>query len=167
MYLILMMGANFEAGRITSEANVGRWHIEEVRPRLPGRPLTSALPTFGVQPKAPQLVRRITEAYLRSTFCSHNKWPRVTRGHLCPRNKSTQVLRLRKSLNFKGLADQTCRHSRTTTQKIESILISSGVPPEFMMFSFAIAFVWNPLKLFISLSQASSDDQERMLLRST
>ena len=81
--------------------------------------------------------------------------------------KSTQVLRLRKSLNFKGLADQTCRHSRTTTQKTESILSSSGVPPEFVMFSFAIAVVWNPLKLFTSLSQSSSDDQERMLLRST
>ncbi len=26
MYLILMMGANFEAERIISEANVGKWH---------------------------------------------------------------------------------------------------------------------------------------------
>ena len=26
VYLILMMGAKFEVGRITSEANVGKWH---------------------------------------------------------------------------------------------------------------------------------------------
>jgi hypothetical protein len=49
VYLILMMGANFGAGRIASNANVGSWHEADVQ-RLPGSgPLTDALPTFGVQ----------------------------------------------------------------------------------------------------------------------
>ncbi len=49
MYLILMMGANFEAGRITSEANVGSWHKADVQPLAVLGPLTGALPTFGAE----------------------------------------------------------------------------------------------------------------------
>jgi hypothetical protein len=42
VYLILMMGANFETGRIASDANVGKWHIADVQ-RLTGLgPLTGA-----------------------------------------------------------------------------------------------------------------------------
>ncbi len=46
MYLILMMGANFGAGRITSEANVGCWHKAEVQGCNILGPVTAALPTF-------------------------------------------------------------------------------------------------------------------------
>jgi len=42
MYLILMMGANFEAGRIASDANVRSWHKADLQ-RLPDSgPLTGA-----------------------------------------------------------------------------------------------------------------------------
>ncbi len=47
MYLILMMGANFKTGPITSEANVRIWHNPDLqRPLELGRP-TAALPTLG------------------------------------------------------------------------------------------------------------------------
>ena len=47
MYPILMMGANFEAGRIASDANVGKWHKGEVRRPPQLGQFTGALPTFG------------------------------------------------------------------------------------------------------------------------
>ncbi len=49
MYLILTMGANFEAGRIASDANVGKWHNPDLQRPLGLGPITGALPTFGVQ----------------------------------------------------------------------------------------------------------------------
>ncbi len=47
MYLILMMGANFGAGRIASDADVGCWHEADVQPLVALGPLTGALPTLG------------------------------------------------------------------------------------------------------------------------
>ncbi len=44
-----MMGANFGTGRITSDANVGKWHETDVQ-WLPGSgPLTSGLPTLAAE----------------------------------------------------------------------------------------------------------------------
>ena len=49
MYLILMMGASFGTGPITSEANVALWHNPDLqRPLGLGR-LTGALSTFGAE----------------------------------------------------------------------------------------------------------------------
>jgi hypothetical protein len=42
MYLILMMGANFEAGRIASDANVRSWHEAEVQGCYILGPVTAA-----------------------------------------------------------------------------------------------------------------------------
>ncbi len=42
-----MMGANFEAGRIASDANVGKWHKACVQPGAYEGTETAALPTLG------------------------------------------------------------------------------------------------------------------------
>jgi hypothetical protein len=44
-----MMGANFGAGRIASDANVRKWHIADVQRLTDSGRLTGALPTFGAE----------------------------------------------------------------------------------------------------------------------
>ena len=55
--MILMMGANFGAGRIASEANVGSWHKAEVQGSYILGPVTAALPTFGRECRHPGVWR--------------------------------------------------------------------------------------------------------------
>ena len=40
-----MVGANFEAARITSKANVGKWHIRDLQPLAFLGPPTAGKPT--------------------------------------------------------------------------------------------------------------------------
>ncbi len=49
MYPILMVGANFEAGRVTSEVNVFFWHNPDLQHPLELGPIMPALPTFGAE----------------------------------------------------------------------------------------------------------------------
>ncbi len=65
MYLILMMGASFGTGRITSEANVGCWHEADVQRLTDLGPFTGALPTFGPECRLIAAFQTLRQAVLK------------------------------------------------------------------------------------------------------